>query len=697
MKQYFLIFLFVTGISTVAQLKYPSTKKVDQSDDYFGVSVSDPYRWLEDDNSNETKAWVDEQNKVTFAYLAQVPYRQKIKNRLTQIWNFEKQSAYNHKSGYYFFSYNNGLQNQSVIYYKKSLADEKKVLLDPNAIAADGLTSLSGWEISHDGKYLCYGLSKAGSDWVEIRVKEMETGKDLNDKIEWVKFSGMSWEKDGFYYSRYDAPGEGKALTQSNLFHKVYYHKVGTPQSADKLIYEDKEHGERNFNAFVTDDENFLIISGSESTSGNNVIIKDLKKAGSGFVTIVSGFENEFNFVDNIGNDLYFLVTNNAPKQKLIKINPDTPEETKWVTVIPEGKDLLEAVYFCGDKIISKYLVDVSSKLFIHDRNGKMEKEFPAPKLSKVEDFHCNMKESTAYYSVNTFTAPATVYSFDLTTGKSTPVFKPKTAFKSEQFETKQVFFTSKDGTRVPMFLTYKKGLKRDGKNPCFLYGYGGFNSFYSPTFNVTMSVFLEAGGIYAIANIRGGGEYGEEWHKAGTKCQKQNVFDDFIAAAEYLVKEKYTSHKKLAIHGRSNGGLLIGAVMTQRPDIAKVCLPGVGVLDMLRYHKFTIGRAWAVDYGLSENKEEFECLYKYSPLHNVKSTSYPATLVLTGDHDDRVVPAHSFKFAATLQENHIGNNPVLIRIDKNAGHGAGKPTAKLIDEWADIWAFVFYNLGMNF
>lgn len=683
--------------NTNAQMVYPDSKTVKQVDTYHGIKVEDPYRWLEDDNSSETKLWVENQNKVTNQYLSQISYKEKVKQRLTTLWNFDKMST-PFKKGKLFFSFrNNGLQNQSVFYSQASLLDNPVVVLDPNTLSTDGTTSLNGIDISKDGKYLAYGISKSGSDWVEIHIKNIETKEDLKDIVKWVKFSGIAWKGNGFYYSRYDTPSDEKAFTQKNEFHKVYYHTLGTDQSQDALVYEDKEHPDRNFSAQVTHDENYLIIYGSESTSGQNMMIKDLSQTQNKFIPIVSNFDNEYGVMENIGNQFYVYTNYKAPRYRLVKISLNSPSPDSWEDVLPQKEDLLEGVSFCGNKIISNYLKNVSSKLYLHNMTGKIEKEISLPGICKVNSVNSSREEENAMYSVVSFTSPEEVYFYDMRAGVSRRIFKPNCSFQSNQYETKQVFYNSKDGTKVSMFITHKKGIELNGNNPCFVFGYGGFNISYTPEFRIDRAVFLEAGGIYCVPNLRGGGEYGEEWHMNGTKCKKQNVFDDFISACDYLVQNKYTSHDKLAIHGRSNGGLLIGAVMTQRPDIAKVAIPTVGVLDMLRFHLFTIGRAWTVDYGCSENKDEFECLFQYSPLHNLKKTNYPATLVLTGDHDDRVVPAHSFKFAATLQKNNIGNNPTLIRVDVNAGHGAGKPTDKQIAEFADMWSFVFFNLGMNY
>ncbi len=676
---------------------YPETRIVKQTDNYHGVKVDDPYRWLEDDNSEETKTWVKKQNNVTEHYFSEIPARQKIKDRLTQLWNYNKMSAPFKKGNLYFTFRNDGLQNQSVLYSQKSLQDKPVLVLDPNTFSIDGTASLSGMSISKNGKYIAYGVSKAGSDWIEIRVKNIENSEELSDVIKWVKFSNISWQNDGFYYSRYDSPSADKTFTQTNEFHKIYYHTLGKTQRDDRLIYEDKIHADRNFSAQITNDENYLIIYGSETTSGQTMMIKDLSKPESKFLELITNFENEYSVVENIGNQLYVYTNYKAPLYKLVKISMNNPAKENWDDILPEGKDLLEGVTFGGNKIASNYLKNVSSKLYVHDISGKLEKEIQLPGICQVSALSGSRDNNFIAYSVVSYTSPEEIYFYDVGAGGlSKRIFKPNCDFQSKNYETKQVFYKSKDGTSIPMFITYKKGIEMNGKNACFVFGYGGFNISYTPEFRIDRAVFLEAGGIYCVPNLRGGGEFGEDWHINGTKCKKQNVFDDFISACDYLVENKYTSHEKLAIHGRSNGGLLIGAVLTQRPEIAKVAIPTVGVLDMLRFHLFTIGRAWSVDYGCSENKEEFNCLFKYSPLHNLKKTIYPATLVLTGDHDDRVVPAHSFKFIASLQKNNTGKNPTLIRIDTNAGHGAGKPTAKQIDEFADMWSFVFFNLGME-
>jgi prolyl oligopeptidase len=676
-------------------LAYPDTRKVDTVTDYFGTKVADPYRWLEDDRSAETGEWVKKENAVTNAYLSKIPFRDRIKKRLGEIWNFEKQSTPFKKGKYYFFYKNDGMQNQSVLYMKEGLNGEPKVLLDPNTLSQDGTVSLSGISFSKDARYMAYGLSKAGSDWNEYYVLETATGKKLDDHIQWMKFSGVSWKGEGFYYSAYDAP-TGSELSGKNEFNKLYYHKLGDAQEKDELVYEDRQHPKWAFYANITDDERYLLMNITESTSGGALKVKDLRSARSSFVDVVTNFEKDYTVIDNEGERLLVVTNMNAPRYQLVLIDPAKPQPANWKKVIPESSDLLESVSVMGSKLLVRYLKDVCNHLYVYDRQGKQENEIALNGLYTVSETSTDRSDSLAFYQVVNFTGPASTWKYNMNTKSTELYFKPKIDFNSDELETKQVFYTSKDGTKIPMFITMKKGTKLDGHNPCFLFGYGGFNISYTPEFRIDRSVFLESGGVYAVANLRGGGEYGEDWHKAGTLCSKQNVFDDFIAAAEYLIREKYTSHDKLALHGRSNGGLLAGAVLTQRPDLAKVFIPQVGVLDMLRYHKFTIGWSWATDYGTSDSLEQFNCLIKYSPLHNVKPQEYPCTMILTGDHDDRVVPAHSFKFAATLQANQKGPAPVIIRIDSNAGHGSGKPTAKQIEEYGDLWAFVFYNLGME-
>ena len=678
-------------------IKYPVSKKVDTVDVYFGNRITDPYRWLEDDNSKETASWVKEQNVVTSNYLATIPFRGKVKEMLTSIWNYEKTSVpTKHGSNYYFYK-NDGIQNQSVLYKQKDLNTNPTVVLDPNKLSTDGTVALSGTGFDKSGKHMAYALSKAGSDWEEIHIMDVETGKELPEVLKWVKFSGISFKGDGFYYSRYDAPAQGKELSKKNEFHKVYYHKLGEDQSKDILVFEDKKNPLRNFGAGVTEDERFLIITGSESTSGNNLLVKDLSEPNSSFKELVTNFDNDFNVIDN-NDDILLVLTNfGAPNNQLIGIDFKNPESSLWRTIIGQTNDLLKDVAIAEKKLIANYLVDVQSRLLRYNFAGELLGDIELPSLGMVDALGCSRESSEMFYTFQNWTTPQEIYKYDVNKNNRELFKRPKVNFNPDSYESKQVFYTSKDGTKVPMFITYKKGLVLDGTNPCFLYGYGGFNISVTPSFAASRMVFLEKGGIFAVANIRGGGEYGEKWHKSGTVLNKQNVFDDFISAAEYLINEKYTNRDKLAIHGRSNGGLLIGAVMTQRPDLFKVAIPGVGVLDMLRYHKFTIGWAWATDYGTSANEVEYKNLIQYSPLHNIRPQAYPATMVVTGDHDDRVVPAHSFKFAATLQANQQGKEPALIRIDVNAGHGAGKPTAKQIDEWTDIWSFVMYNLGMKF
>lgn len=678
--------------------KYPETRKdLSVVDDYFGVEVADPYRWLEDDNSEETEEWVKAQNKVTFDYLKQIPYRDKIRDYIEKRYNYARYSTPSRKGNYYFFSKNDGIQNQSVLYYQEKLYGEPKVLLDPNKLSQDGTVALGGTKVSDDSKYLAYSISSSGSDWNEIHVRDIETGEDLEDKIEWVKFSGIYWYGDGFYYSRFDAPEEGEEYSGKNEYHKVYYHRLGTAQSEDVLVHEDKENPLRTFNTGVTETTKSLILYESESTSGNAIYYKDPASPESEFKLIAPGFDYDYWVIDHIDGKLLILTNDNAPNKRLVAVDPKAPEKVNWLDIIPESEAVLESVSICGGKLVAQYLQDAYNSVSVFSFNGELEREIELPGKGTVGAFNGKLEDDIAFYSYTSFTSPTTIYTYDLNTGVSVVFNASESDFNAEDYETKQVFYESKDGTKVPMFITHKKGLELDGNRPTLLYGYGGFDISILPAFKPDVLFLLENDGVFAQANIRGGGEYGEEWHKAGTKLQKQNVFDDFIAAAEYLVESKYTSPEKLAIQGRSNGGLLVGACLTQRPDLFKVALPAVGVMDMLRFHKFTIGWAWTIDYGSSENEEEFKALYKYSPLHNIKEgVEYPATLVTTADHDDRVVPAHSFKFISTLQEKHKGENPVLIRIDVKAGHGAGKPISKVIDEQADIWAFVFHNFGIE-
>ncbi len=687
--------IFAFSCRQEIKLIYPETKMDDVVDNYFGVEVADPFRWLEDDNSEKTKAWVAAQNEVTFDYLKKIPYRNKIKERLTNIWNYERYSTPFWKGNNYFFFKNDGLQNQSVLYVREGLDGEPRVLLDPNLMAKDGTVALSSLSISDNGKYMAYGISRGGSDWVEVFVREVESGKDLEDHLKWIKFSGLSWKEDGFYYSRYNQPAKGQELSGKNEYHKVYYHKLGSKQESDQLVFQNQNMPNRNFGASTTEDERFLIIYESETTDGNALWYKDLSDKRSKLTPLIEGFEFNNRVIDNIGERLLMLTNNNAPKYRLVMVDPKNPKADDWKTIIPEKDYLLDEVSLVGGRIFATYLEDVKSKVYIHDMQGNHTGELQLPTVGTFGGLSGKKDENTAFFSFSSFTFPSTIYKYDVEANTYEVYFKPNVDFDPEAYETRQVFYTSKDGTRIPMFITHKKGLKLHGKNPTLLYGYGGFNVSITPSFSLSRLILLENGGVYAVANIRGGGEYGKKWHDAGTKLQKQNVFDDFIAAAEYLIDQKYTNSKKLAIQGGSNGGLLVAAVANQRPELFKVALPAVGVLDMLRFHKFTIGRAWVYDYGSSETEEEFHYLYKYSPLHNVPAGNvYPATMVTTADHDDRVVPAHSFKYISELQRRYSGTNPVLIRIDVDAGHGAGKPVSKTIEEISDVYSFIFYNMG---
>ena len=699
MKHLLIVFLTIIMMTSACNpgketsiSKYPATKKVDSADTYFGQTIADPYRWLEDDRSAETSEWVKAQNEVTFGYLNNIPYREKVKKRLETLWNYPKYSAPFKIAGKYFFYKNNGLQNQAVLYLQRNLNGEPEVLLDPNAWTADGTVALGSISVSRNGKYLAYSVAKSGSDWNTIRVMDLDSKQTLNDSINWVKFSGMAWKDDGFYYSRYDKP-KGSDLSTKNEYHKVYYHKIGTDQGKDLLIFEDKNAPLRNFEAQTTEDERFLIVTGSEGTSGNNVTIKDLSVPAAPFVNVVEDFSNDHNVFQNDGDRILMLTNRDAANRRIVSFTLKNPME--WSNVIPESESRIQSADIIGGKMFVKYLVDASDRVYRFDVNGKKEGEVELPGIGSV-GFGGRKEDQECFYTFTSFTFPTTIYHYNVLTNKSELFRKPEIDFDPEGYESKQIFYTSKDGTKVPMFIVHKKGLQLDGNNPTLLYSYGGFDISMTPSFSISRLVWLENGGIYAQPSIRGGGEYGEKWHKGGMLLNKQNVFDDFIAAGEYLIKEKYTSSEKLAISGGSNGGLLVGATMTQRPDLAKVAFPAVGVLDMLRYEKFTIGWAWAVEYGSANEETHFRNLLSYSPLHNLKEgTQYPATMITTGDHDDRVVPAHSFKFAATLQEKHQGDNPVLIRIETKAGHGAGKPTSKIIEEQADVFSFAWYNMGV--
>jgi len=680
-------------------LRYPAAKKVDQVDDYHGVKVADPYRWLEDTDSAETKDWVEAENKLTFSYLEKIPYREAIRDRMTKLWNYERFTVPELEGGRYFFQHNDGLQNQNVLFVADSLTAEPRMLLDPNTLSADGTVALSGTAITEDGKLMAYGTAASGSDWQEWHVRDVSTGKDLPDLIKWVKFSGASWTKDGkgFFYSRYDEPKDA-ALRAANYFQKLYYHRLGTPQSEDAMIYNRPDNKELGFGGGVTDDGEYLVITVWQGTSPKNrLYYKDLSKPDSPVVKLLDDFDAQYQFIDNDGPVFWIQTDLDAPRGKLIAIDTRHPEKSNWKTVIPEGKDKLEHTGVVDNVFLLSYLKDAQAEVRVYDLKGKFLRNVDLPGIGTADGFNGKRTDKETFYAYTSFISPTTIYRYEPATGKSSVFRKPKVDFDASKYETKQVFYHSKDGTRVPMFLTYKKGLKLDGQNPTMLYAYGGFDISLTPFFSVPNLVWLEMGGIYAQPNLRGGGEYGEEWHLAGTKSHKQNVFDDFIAAAEWLIANKYTSTPKLAIRGASNGGLLIGACLTQRPDLYGVTLPHVGVMDMLRFQKFTIGWAWTSDYGSSDNAEDFKYLYAYSPLQNLKpGTKYPPTLISTADHDDRVVPGHSFKFAATMQADQAGPAPVLIRIQTKAGHGAGKPISKIIEETADEWAFTAKNLGME-
>ncbi len=679
------------------KIEYPKTKKVDVVDDYFGTKVPDPYRWLENDTSAETKEWVKAENKVTFDYLSKIPFRDKIKNRLKQIINYPKVSTPFKSGDLYFYYKNTGLQDQSVLYVTKDYNVDGEVILDPNKLSDDGTVALSTMGVSNDGKYLAYAISKAGSDWQEIFVKNIETKEMLKDHLNWVKFSGIAWYKDGFYYSGYDAPVDGKEYSNKNEFHKLYYHKLGTPQSDDKIIMQNKDLPLRMFYASVTDDEKYLLVyEENVGSRGNKIHLKDLEN-NFDYVELTPNFDYEYSFIGNDGSVLYFVTNDNAPKYKLVKFDLSTMKNLKPQDVIPEGDNVLESVSFVNNKLVAIYMKDAHNVIDIFDTNGKKINSVDLPTMCTVDNFTGKKDDKIGFYNATSFLFPSTVYKYDFETNKSEVFFKPQVDFADSLYETKQIFYKSKDGTKIPMFITCKKGLKLDGSHPTLLYAYGGFNISLTPSFSSTRLIWLENNGVFAVANLRGGGEYGQKWHEGGMKLNKQNVFDDFISAAEYLISEKYTSNKLLTIQGGSNGGLLIGAVTNQRPDLFAVALPAVGVMDMLRYQKFTIGWNWITDYGSSDDSIQFNNLIKFSPLHNIKeNVDYPPVLVTTADHDDRVVPAHSFKYIATLQEKYKGKNPVLIRIETKAGHGGGKPVSKIIDEYADLWSFAFYNMGIS-
>jgi prolyl oligopeptidase len=689
------------AISCAQQKKpvYPETAKVDTADVYFGTEVPDPYRWLEDDTSAATSAWVEAQNKVTFEYLSHIPFRKELKERLTALTDYEKIGIPFKKHGKYYFYKNDGLQNQSVLYVQDTLDGEPRVVLDPNKLSDDGTVALSGISFSNNGKYLAYTISRSGSDWREIFVMNLATGELTGDHIQWAKFSGASWQGEGFYYSAYDSPEKGKEFSNVNENHKIYYHTLGEPQSRDELAYSNPMYPKRFYHAGVSDDEKMMFIDESGAGRGNRLFMKDLTRKNAPVILIAEDaeMENQYSYIENIGENIYFYTNEGAPKGKIMVADAGKPERKRWKEFIPESEAVLSGINVVGDKFVLTYDRDASNHAYVYDLKGQPVHEITLPSLGSV-GFSGDKDDKECFFTFTSFTHPGVTYIYDIDKNTYESFRVPKVKFNPDDFVTEQIFYASKDGTQIPMFLTYKKGLAKDGNNPVYLYGYGGFNISLNPGFSTSRIPFLENGGIYVQVNLRGGGEYGEEWHVAGTKMQKQNVFDDFIAAAEYLIDHKYTNSKKIAIAGGSNGGLLVGACMTQRPELFRVAIPQVGVMDMLRYHKFTIGWNWASDYGTSEDsKEMFEYLKGYSPLHNLKpGATYPATLVTTADHDDRVVPAHSFKFAAMLQACNDGTNPTLIRIGTKAGHGAGKPIAKVLEEQADIYGFIMYNLGMK-
>ena len=697
MKKTFLIMAITTAGISFAQnkIQYPETKKGETVDVYFDTKVNDPYRWLEDDKSAETGAWVKAQNEVTYGYLDKIPFREELKKRMEKLWNYEKISAPFVEGKFTYYSKNNGLQNQSVI-YRKGKDGKEEVFLDPNTFSKDGTTSLGGLNFSKDGNKAAYAISEGGSDWRKVIIIDALSKKAIEDTLVDVKFSGVAWHgNEGFYYSSYDKP-KGSELSAKTDQHKLYYHKLGTSQKEDKVIF-GADQKRRYVGGYVTEDNKYLVISAANSTYGNELYIKDLTKANSPIVTIVDNFNSSNQIIENEGTKLFIETDLNAPNTRVVTVDISNPKPENWKDFIKETQNILSPSTG-GGFFFANYTKDAVSFVQQYDYNGKLVREIKLPAIGTAGGFGGKKDEKTLYYSFTNYTTPGTIYSLEPKSGKSEVYQKPVVDFKSEDYESKQVFYTSKDGTKIPMIITYKKGTKLDGKNPTILYGYGGFNISLTPSFSIANAVWLENGGVYAVANLRGGGEYGKKWHDAGTKLQKQNVFDDFIAAGEYLIAQKYTSSDFLAIRGGSNGGLLVGATMTQRPDLMKVALPAVGVMDMLRYHTFTAGAGWAYDYGTSQdNKEMFEYLKGYSPVQNVKKgVQYPATMVTTGDHDDRVVPAHSFKFAAELQEKQTGPNPVLIRIDVKAGHGAGKSVAATIQENVDIQAFTLYNMGFK-
>ncbi len=690
-----------SGAVAAQGLSYPSTKSVDHVDAYHGVKVADPYRWLEDDTSADTAAWVEAQNKVTFAYLDKIPYRAALTTRLKSLYDYAKFGSPSRKGDYYFFSKNDGLQNQSVLYIQKGLNGTPDVLIDPNTWSADGTVRLAGFAPSKDAKLAVYGVSRSGSDWQEYNVMDLSTRRVLSDKVEWVKVSSIAWRGNGFYYSRYPQPEKGKELSSINENHQVYYHRIGTPQSADEMVFSDPKNPQRFHTLDTTEDERFAVLDVSDrgtGKQGNAVFVQDLSTPGSKFMPLIPIIgDDTYQVLESVRGELIVFTDNNASNGRVVRIDPANPAPANWKTIIAPKSDTIDTVRVAAGKVIATYMKDVTSKAYVHNLEGALENEIELPGLGSASGFAGNMDDTSLFYTYQSFTYPTSIFRYDVAARKSSLFRAPEIpGLDVNQYDTKQVFVTSKDGAKVPMFLVHKKGLALDGNNPTLMSGYGGFNIATTPGFNSLRVALLEQGFVYASVNMRGGSEYGEAWHDAGTKLKKQNVFDDFIAAAEWLIANKYTSPAKLAAQGGSNGGLLVGAVINQRPDLFRVAIPQVGVMDMLRFHKFTIGWNWIADYGSSDNAEEFKALQAYSPLHNIKlGGKYPATLVTTADHDDRVVPAHSFKYAATLQKHARPDNPVLIRIDTKSGHGASNVT-KQIEATADIYAFIMYNLGLT-
>jgi prolyl oligopeptidase len=686
------------GTNATAQLlAYPETRRGDAVDEYFGINVPDPYRWLEDDMSDETAAWVQAQNRVTFHYLDQIPFREQIRQRLTDDWNYERLSAPTRYGEHYYFSRNDGLQNHSVIYRSAEPGGEAEIFLDPNTFSEDGTTSLASLSFTRDGSLAAYMISEGGSDWRKAIVLDTRTMEQIGDTLVDIKFSGISWHgNDGFYYSSYESP-DGSQLSAMTDQHKLYYHRIGTPQSGDRLVFGGAETPRRYIYGSISEDQRYLIIGAAVSTSGNELYIRDLNDETGQLKTVIGNFDNEHQVIHTDGDRLFIHTNLHAPNYRVVEADIQNPTPENWVDVIPETDHVLNASS-AGGYLFANYLIDVQTRIKQFDLQGALVREVELPSIGTAGGFSARVADTTLYYTFTSFTYPATIYKYDIREGRSERYWTPGIDFDPEAYVTEQVFYESRDGTRIPMFITYKKGLELDGTNPTYLYAYGGFNVSLRPSFSVTRMVWLEKGGIYAQPNIRGGGEYGESWHNAGRRKNRQNVFDDFIAAAGFLVDNGYTSHDRLAIAGGSNGGLLVGAVMTQRPDIAAVAFPAVGVLDMLRYHTFTAGAGWAFDYGTAdENEEMFRYLLGYSPVHNVRDgVSYPSTMITTADHDDRVVPAHSYKFAAELQSRHTGDNPVLIRIETRAGHGAGRTTESIISEWADRYAFAWFTMGID-